>query len=422
MPVLNIRTTAECLQAKREPVDQATLASAAVIVADVRRRGAMALREHAERYGDIKPGEPLVHDRAALLAALDKCPRGERQLLEHAANRIRTFAQAQRACIRELQTTVAGGEAGHWIAPVASAGCYAPGGRFPLPSSVLMTAVTARIAGVRNLIVASPRPANIVLAAAAIADADALLAVGGAQAVAALAYGAAPFVTDVDLIVGPGNRWVTAAKHLVAGVVGIDMLAGPSEILIIADGDADPGLIAADLLAQAEHDADASVVLVTDNAPLISAVNQRLDEQLITLPTRETALAALRNSFAVCVADTEAAVAIADLVAPEHLVIMVGDANASTDVARKCANYGAVFIGAMSDQVLGDYAAGPNHVLPTGGGSRFGGGLSVFTFLRVRTFLRMNGPSAAASALRSEAAQLARLEGLEGHARAIEAR
>ena len=207
------------------------------------------------------------------------------------------------------------------VAPVDRAGCYAPGGRFPLPSSVLMTAVTARAAGVRDVWVASPRPDDVTLAAAAVAGADALLAVGGAQAIAALAYGAGD-VPPCDVVVGPGNRWVTAAKKLVAGHVGIDMLAGPSELVVLADASADPATVAADLLAQAEHDPDALPVLVATDAELVDRVEIELERQLAALPTRDTAEPAIGNGFAVMAGNLDDAIEVCDRLAPEHLQVL----------------------------------------------------------------------------------------------------
>jgi phosphoribosyl-ATP pyrophosphohydrolase/phosphoribosyl-AMP cyclohydrolase/histidinol dehydrogenase len=279
-----------------------------------------------------------------------------------------------------------------------------------------MTAVTARAAGVREVWVASPRPAPITLAAAAVAGADALLAAGGAHAIAALAYGIGGS-PPCDVVVGPGNRWVTAAKKLVAGDVGIDMLAGPSELVVLADRSADPELVAADLLAQAEHDPDALPILVATDAGLADAVDAALARQLDGLPTRDTAAAALANGFAVVVDGLDEAVAVCDRLAPEHLQVLTEDADG---VAARLAHWGGLFIGAGSAEVFGDYGIGPNHTLPTGGVARFKGGLSVLDFLRVRTWLRMEGP--ADGAVLSDAAALARLEGLEAHARAAERR
>jgi phosphoribosyl-ATP pyrophosphohydrolase/phosphoribosyl-AMP cyclohydrolase/histidinol dehydrogenase len=270
------------------------------------------------------------------------------------------------------------------------------------------------VAGVERVWVASPKPAPVTLAAAAVAGADGLLAVGGAQAIAALAFGADP-VPACDVVVGPGNRWVTAAKQLVAGSVAIDMLAGPSELVVLADRSADPAVVAADLLAQAEHDPDALPVLVTLDAALAGAVDAELERQLATLPTAATARAAVAHGVAVVAGDLAAACAVCDRLAPEHLQVMLADPGPAVARLR---HYGALFIGSGSAEVLGDYGAGPNHVLPTGGTARHTGGLSVFTFLRVRTWLRMDAPAA----LAADAAALARLEGLEAHARAAERR
>lgn len=401
----------------RAAVDAATLHAAGRIVEDVRLRGEAALREHAERLGDLAPGAPLLHGPDELRHALEGLSEDVRELLTRTAHQIRRFAAAQRESLGALSVEVPGGRAGHQVSPVDSAGCYAPGGRFPLPSSVLMTAVTAREAGVSRVLVASPRPDRHTLAAASLAGANALLAVGGAQAIAALAYGAGA-VPACDVIVGPGNRWVTAAKQLVAGRVGIDMLAGPSELLVLADATADPAWIAADLLAQAEHDPDAIPILVTCDPALAEATDAALNARLADLPTAQTAGAALENGFVVLCADLDEAVRVCNHLAPEHLEVMTAQAEA---LAGRLTHYGALFIGARSAEVLGDYGAGPNHVLPTGTTARYTGGLSVLNFLRVRTWLMQNdGPEHAA--LLRDAAQLARLEGLEGHARAAEIR
>jgi phosphoribosyl-ATP pyrophosphohydrolase/phosphoribosyl-AMP cyclohydrolase/histidinol dehydrogenase len=403
---------------RRDPVEPAALEAARGIVEDVRARGGEAVREHARRLGDIRGDEPLVLGPEELRAALDAVGPEVRGVLERTAARIRAFAKAQRASLAEFEVPVPGGAAGQLVAPVERAGCYAPGGRFPLPSSVLMTAVTARAAGVREVFVASPRPAPATLAAAAVAGADGLLRVGGAQAIAALAFGAGG-VPACDVIVGPGNRFVTAAKQLVAGRVGIDMLAGPSELVVLADAVADPAVVAADLLAQAEHDPDAVPILVSLDGPLIDAVERELALQLASLPTRETAGRALRdNGFAVLAPDLGGALALCDRVAPEHLEVLCADAVA---VAARLSNFGGLFVGAGAAEVFGDYGAGPNHTLPTGGTARFTGGLSVHHFLRVRTWLRIDDPEAAAG-LVDDAVVLARIEGLEAHARAAAAR
>ncbi len=397
----------------RAAVDPETLAAAARIVEDVRRDGERALRAHSERLGDLRPGEALEIEPARMRRALAGLEPELRGALERSAERIRCFAEAQLGSLSEIEVAVPGGAAGHTVLPVERAGCYAPGGRFPLPSSVLMTVVPARVAGVESAWIASPRPAPVTLAAAAAAGADGLLVAGGAQAIAALAFGAGP-APACDLVVGPGNRWVTAAKQLVSGRVGIDMLAGPSELTVLADRDADPGLVAADLLAQAEHDADAVAILVTDSPALADAVERELSARLAELPTAAVARESLsRNGATVVAADVREAAEVCNLLAPEHLALHAADAGALSRRLRHC---GAVFVGAGAAEVLGDYGAGPNHTLPTGGTARFGAGLSVLTFLRVRSWLRVDD-SKAAEALAEDAAILARAEGLEAHAR-----
>lgn len=395
----------------RRVLDEDALREAARILEDVESRGEAAVLEHARRLGDIGPADRIVHDRAALREAFERMPREDRGVLERAAGRITAFARAQRACLADLDVAIEGGRAGHGFVPVASAGCYAPGGRHPLPSSVLMTVIPARVAGVGRVWCASPRPALATLAAAHAAGADGLLAVGGAQAIGAMASGVCG-VPACDVIVGPGNRYVTAAKFLVSDRVGIDMLAGPSELLVLADATADAALVAADLLAQAEHDEDAAAMLVTTDAGLADRVEAAMARQLETLPTRAVAQRALRNGFAAIAPDMDAAIAAADRVAPEHLEVITRDAEA---VAARVRHAGAVFVGAGSAEVFGDYGAGPNHVLPTGGTARCRAGLSVLTFLRPRTWLRMDEP---APALVADVAALARMESLEGHARA----
>ena len=266
--------------------------------------------------------------------------------------------------------------------------------------------------------VASPKPTMMTLAAAHVAGADALLRVGGAQAIAALAYGAGDAVPACDAVVGPGNRWVTAAKQLVGGRVAIDMLAGPSELVVVADDGADPALVAADLLGQAEHDVDAVPILVALSAQVADRIESALADQLPTLPTRDTAAAALANGFCVVVDDLHDAVRVCDQLAPEHLELCIRKPDAVSD---RLQHYGALFIGDSAAEVFGDYGAGPNHTLPTGGTSRFVGGLSVLTFLRVRTWLRIDDVNAA-QPLVDDAAALARHEGLEAHARSALAR
>ena len=386
------------------------------IIDAVKRGGEAVLREYAERYDGLEAGGALVRTPAEMDAALASLPAADREVLERAAGRIEHFARAQLESGEPVAVAVEGGMAGDRVVPVGVAGCYAPGGRFPLPSSVLMTAVTATVAGVREVWLASPRPSREVMAAGAVAGAAGLLGVGGAQAVAAMAYGVPP-VPRCDVVVGPGNQWVTAAKLLLSGVVGIDLLAGPSELAVLSDEAGDPVLIAADLLAQAEHDEAALPVLITTSAELVTRVEDELARQLADLPTATIALAGLGNGFAV-VAPEDEALRCCEQLAPEHLQL---HGSRAEEWERRLDTFGSVFVDESVAEVFGDYGAGPNHTLPTGGTARFTGGLSVFSFLRRPTWLRLE-PGPERDLVARDAARLARMEGLEAHARAAEMR
>lgn len=398
-------------------LDQRTLDGARAIIDRVRAGGDEALREYAEKFKERAPGQPLAVGRDEMNGALERINADDRAVLERTAERIRSFALAQRDALRDMETGIPGGRAGHSVVPIERAGCYAPGGRYPLPSSVLMTAVTARVAGCARVVVASPNPNDITLAAAAIADADELLCLGGAHAIAALAY-STESIDGVDVIVGPGNRWVTAAKKLVSGDVAIDMLAGPSELVVLADESADDSTVAADLLAQAEHDEDARPILVTTSDDLARRVNGEIARQLAHLPTAETARRALNNGFAAIARSMDGAIGAVDALAPEHLEVICRDAGA---IASRIAHAGAIFIGERSAEVFGDYGFGPNHSLPTGGAARTTGGLSVVNFLRIRTWMRIDDPGVSRRAM-ADAERLAELEGLAGHAAACRVR
>jgi phosphoribosyl-ATP pyrophosphohydrolase/phosphoribosyl-AMP cyclohydrolase/histidinol dehydrogenase len=388
---------------------------AAKIISDVALRGEAAVRDWSEKMGELKPSDPLVIGRAGLEAALASLDRGRRETLERAAARVTAFAKAQREALRDLDVAVPGGRAGHRFVPVSRAGCYVPGGRFPLPSSAIMTVCAARAAGVATVCCAGPKPAAATLAAAAIAGADGFLAAGGAQGIAALAYGAG--VPACDVIVGPGGRYPAAAKRLLFGVVGTEAPAGPSELLVIAEAGADAETAAADLLAQAEHDVAAVPAVVSLDPAFSRALDEALARRLAELPepNRGTAAVALSNGWLVEARDRAEAIAAADRFSPEHLELLVADPGSWAPELR---NAGALFLGSGSAEVFGDYGAGPNHCLPTGGAARFAAGLSVLAFLRARTWLEMDSPGE----LAEEAASLARIEGLEAHARAAERR
>jgi phosphoribosyl-ATP pyrophosphohydrolase/phosphoribosyl-AMP cyclohydrolase/histidinol dehydrogenase len=401
---------------ERVAVAASDRAVAAAIVRRVLRGGMAAARREALRFGDIVRGEEPILGPTSLRAALDRIDRRDRAALRRAAVRIRRFAEAQRSLLRPLSCRVGGLVVGHRVEPLAAAGCYAPGGRHPLPSSVLMTAIPARVAGVPSVWVASPRPTDATLAAAALAGADGVLAIGGAQAIALLARGH-DAMPPAAIVVGPGNRFVTAAKAVLReeGRCAIDGLAGPSELLVVADASADPDPIAADLLAQAEHDPSSVVWLISLDAGLLERVDVALGRALRDLPTAATARAALlRGGAALATSEAEALAAVERL-APEHLAIAMRRRAA---FARRCRNFGAVFVGEGAAEAFGDYGAGPNHTLPTGGTARFSAGLSVLDFLRLRSVVS----GRADASIVADTMRLARMEGLEAHARSAELR
>ena len=413
--MLRVKSSDAVIASASDPIDASVLERVREIFEQVRVGGESAVRRLAGELYGLPPAASLVLGRPALDDALRRIDPDVRSLLQRVADRVRRFAEAQRACLQPLDVPVPGGRAGHTIEPLDIAGCYAPGGRHPLPSSVLMTVIPARVAGVGTVIAATPSRDPVMLAAAAVAGADAVLNCGGAQAVAALALGVG--VRPCDIIVGPGNRWVTAAKHLASATCGIDMLAGPSELLVIADADADPALIAADLLAQAEHDEHAGVHLITTDATLIDRVNAELRRQMADLPTAEVAGRAIAaNGWACHAGSIQEAARLAGVVAAEHLEILTADPEA---VAALVQHAGAVFLGPRSAEVLGDYGLGPNHTLPTGRTARARGGLAVLDFLRVRTWMNVD---AADPGVLADTVALARIEGLEAHARSARRR
>jgi len=386
-----------------------------------------SLMKVAQRLGDIAEGsESYIASSEDCKTAFEGLDDVEREALVNIHDRVKRFADMQRRSVVDAEMDIPGGKAGHTVSPCKAAGCYAPGGRYPLPSSVIMTAVTARAAGCQTVILASPRPAKITLAAAHVCNVDTFLCVGGAQAIATMAYGITdsnhhgPSIPKCDVIVGPGNKWVTAAKSMVQGYCGIDMLAGPSEVLVLCDQTANAEVVAADLIAQAEHDVVARAILVTDDQNTVERVEAEVARQIDTLPepNRSTAKEAFTNSFAVLCENIDQCVEVTDDIAPEHLEIQTRDA---MTVGKRCSNYGGLFVGEYAAEVLGDYGAGPNHTLPTGGTGRYTGGLSVFNFLSIRTWMRIDNKQDSQKMV-NESVTMARLEGLEGHARAAEAR
>ncbi|MFQ6753495.1 histidinol dehydrogenase [Cereibacter sphaeroides] len=391
------------------------------IIADVRARGDAAVIELTARFDRLElTPERLAFSEAEIEAEIATVSAEDRAALELAAERIRAY-HARQMPEDARWTDAAGAELGWRWGPIASAGLYVPGGLASYPSSVLMNAIPARVAGVERLVVACPTPGGVVnplvLLAARLAGVDAVYRIGGAQAVAALAYGTET-IRPVDKITGPGNAYVAAAKRRVFGRVGIDMIAGPSEILVIAEGAVDPDWIALDLLSQAEHDESAQSILVTPDEALGRAVVQAVEARLETLERRAIAGASWRDYGAVIVTrDLEEAAALSDRVAPEHLELCVADPEA---LAARIRHAGAIFLGAWTPEAIGDYVGGPNHVLPTARSARFSSGLSVMDFLKRTTLARMT--PAALRAMGPAAERLAISESLEAHGLSVRAR
>lgn len=405
------------LAAKREATEDVAQ-SVREIIADVRKRGDRALIELSRKFDRVDLDRIGLRVPAAdIAAATAKCDAKALQALQFARDRIEAYHRRQKPA-DERFTDALGVELGHRWTAIEAVGLYVPGGSAAYPSSVLMNAVPAKVAGVPRLVMTVPAPdgnlSPLVLAAAALAGIDEIYRVGGAQAIAALAYGTET-IRPVAKIVGPGNAYVAEAKRAVFGTVGIDMIAGPSEVLVIADKSANPNWVAADLLAQAEHDAAAQAILVTDDAGLAAAVERAVNDQLATLPRGTTAGASWREHGAVIlVASLDEAVDLVDAIAPEHLEIETADPER---LAAKIRNAGAIFLGSHTPEAIGDYVAGSNHVLPTARSARFSSGLSVLDFMK-RTSILKCGPEQL-GALSGAAMTLGAAEGLEAHARSI---
>ena len=409
------------LLAARAEASEGVREQVAAIIAQVRREGDAALSALTEQFDGWPAGkEGLSLPREVLEEAKARVSPDVLAALELAAERIRAYHERQ-VPDDELYTDAIGARLGHRWTPVDAAGLYVPGGLAAYPSSVLMNAIPAKVAGVERLVMMVPTPQgqmnDLVLAAALIAGVDEVYRAGGAQAIAALAYGTES-IAPVDVIVGPGNAYVAEAKRQVFGHVGIDMVAGPSEVLIIADEHANPAWVAADLLAQAEHDTLAQSVLLTPSETLARAVMEEVARQLETLPKKDIAGASWRDHGAVIVVrDLEEACEISNRFAPEHLELEVANPEALLPLVRHA---GAIFLGAFTPEAVGDYVAGPNHVLPTSRSARFSSGLSVLAFMK-RTTLLSCTPEALAE-IGPAAVKLAEAEGLEAHARSVRIR
>ena len=405
-----------------EAQDEAVESAVRAIIADVRRRGDAAVLEATHRFDRVQAGSlaELEIPRVALDQALASLPSVQAQALNEAAARVRRFHQRQLAQSWDY-TETDGTLLGQRVTPIDRIGLYVPGGKAAYPSTVLMNAIPAKVAGVRELVMVSPTPAGernpLVLAAAALSGVDRVIAIGGAQAVAALAYGTQS-VARVDKIVGPGNAYVAAAKRQVFGTVGIDMIAGPSEILVICDGRTAPDWIAMDLFAQAEHDELAQSILLSPDAAFLDAVAEAIGRMLPEMPRRAVIEASLSGRGALVeTADLDEACAIANRIAPEHLELSV---EAPEQWLPKLRHAGAIFLGRWSSEAVGDYCAGPNHVLPTSGTARFSSPLGVYDFQKKSSLIHVSREGA--RTLGRVAAELARGEGLPAHAKSAEYR
>ena len=405
------------VNARRE-ADADVSRDVAEIIARVKAEGDAAVAEYTQRFdGHDLPWQIPLADCAAAYAALDA---DLRAALDLAAERIRTYHAQQKPTDSDNFDATGVRLGARWRA-VDAAGVYVPGGRAAYPSSVLMNAIPARVAGVDRLVMVTPTPKGeinpLVLAAAHIAGVDEVWRVGGAQAIAALAYGTQT-IRPVDVITGPGNAWVAEAKRQLYGVVGIDMVAGPSEILVVADGENNPAWIAADLLSQAEHDPTSQSILITDDAGFADAVAAEVETQLRALTTEPTARASWdANGAIILVGDLMEAAPLVDALAPEHLELAVEDPEPLFKAVRHA---GSIFLGRHTPEAVGDYVGGPNHVLPTGRRARFSSGLSVLDFMKRTSFLGCT--PAAIQAIGPAAVALARAEGLPAHARSVQER
>ena len=382
--------------------------TAAKIVADVRRKGDGALLRYNRKFDGVT-GKTFRVGQPEIDGAWRQVSSEFRAALETAAENIRRFAEWQKPqeWMRDVQSGV---RLGQMIRPLESVGCYVPGGRHPLPSTLLMTVIPAQIAGVRRIVVASPRPAPETLAAASLLGVKEFYSIGGAQAIAALAYGTKT-IPRVSKIVGPGNVFVTAAKKLVAFDCSIDMLAGPTEVVIVSDV-GNPSFIAADLVAQAEHDPDALAIFITSNGKLAKQVVEETERQSAANNVARQSLR--KNGYAVVTSSPNESIRIANQLAPEHITV------ASQRDVPEIESAGSVFVGDYSPQAAGDYAAGPNHVLPTGGSARFRAGLSVNDFVKVITVQEFTAKGL--QTIAREVSTLARAEGLVAHAQSIAVR
>lgn len=385
------------------------------IAKDVRQNGDSAVREYTKQF-DGENLEAFLISSEEIKNAYSQVDAETIKAIKKSIKNVQNFSEKQLKCLKPLKAKIDTNELGHKIIPLESVGCYIPGGNYPLLSSAVMTIVPAKVAGVKEIVACSPKIRPETIVACDLAGANKIYRVGGVQAIAGMAWGTET-ISKVNKIVGPGNKYVTAAKKYVYGEVGIDFLAGPSEVMIIADETANPEFVAADMLAQCEHDLDARAFLVTTSENFAQKVQEFAQKQLEELETREIASKSFEKSFAVVVKSLNEAIELANQKAPEHLEICYKNAQKGID---KFKNYGSLFIGNYSAEVYGDYCSGTNHVLPTNEVSKYSGGLSVFDFVKVQTYQIISKKGN--KIISSYASQLAEKEGLKAHKLAADVR
>ena len=391
--------------------DLENLKSAVEIIEDIKNNGDSAIIKYCKQFGDgdfTNANDFLVSNRE-IDEAFNLTSEKTVSTLKKCIENVKNFAQEQLKCIKNLDLNINGSHLGHRIIPIEKVLCYVPGGNYPLPSSAIMTTIPAKVAGVKEICLTSPKIKPQTIVAAKLSGADKIYKLGGVQAISAFAYGTKS-INSVDKIVGPGNKYVTFAKKYVYGKCSIDFLAGPSEVLVIADDNQDPKLVSADILAQCEHDRDARGYLICFSEDFAQKVIDSAKKQLETLETKDIAQISFEKSVAIVVKNIQEAIEISNKRAPEHLELMF---NGADEISDKFTNYGSLFIGSNCAEVFGDYCSGTNHVLPTNSAARYTGGLSVFDFIKIQTYQMISkNYSQELSALASE---LAAQEGLMGH-------
>lgn len=392
-----------------------TILSAEEIASEVRQNGDEAIKKFSKQFDGLDL-EAFLISKAEIKKAYSQIDEKTIKSIKKSIQNVKKFSEKQLKCLKPLKTNIDGNKLGHKLIPIEKVGCYIPGGNYPLLSSAVMTITPAKVAGVKEIIACSPKIKPETIVACDLAGADKIFNIGGVQAIAAMAYGTQS-VPKVNKIVGPGNKYVTAAKKFVFGEVGIDFLAGPSEVMVIADETAKPEFVSADMLAQCEHDTDARAFLICFSKEFAQKIENAAQKQLETLTTKEIAQKSFEKSFAIVVNSIDDAIKLSNKKAPEHLEICFKKAE---KYVNKFTNYGSLFIGNYSAEVYGDYCSGTNHVLPTNEVSKYSGGLSVFDFVKIQTYQKIS--KSGNCKISKIASELAEKEGLQAHKLAADIR